>query len=123
MRQTQEFQPIFELTTDSNGQEEQEKFERVLLAAVDSGLMTLGNSGKLTFYECLQMNHGLAKEDIPHNFDLFVETLENVFGKAVCLIEIQIMEALHKYCPDFEFQSDEGAFSFRQYIKTFRVNL
>jgi hypothetical protein len=120
MSQTQEFQPIFEMPSYPNENVARENFDQALLAAVDSGLITLGNLGKRTFYECLQINYGLVKEDIPQKFDLFVEALENIFGKAACLIEIQIMETLHQYCPDFEFQSDIGAFSFRQFVGTFK---
>jgi hypothetical protein len=120
MTQINEFQPVFELTVDRYENGARENFDQALLAAVDSGLMTLGNSGKRVFYECLQMKYGIAKEDIPNKFDLFVTTLENVFGKAVCLIEMQIMETLHQYCPDFEFKSDIGVFSFRQFVETFR---
>ena len=120
MTQAQEFQPVFELTTYQNKNVTRENFDRALLAAVDSGLITLGSLGKRTFYECLQMNYGLVREDIPQRFDFFVETLENIFGKAACLIEMQIMETMHQHCPDFEFQSNINAFSFRQFVKTFK---
>ncbi len=122
MTQTQEFQPVFQIA-DPTEHDGREIFDRVLSEAVDSALLALGSLGRQTFYRFLNENYGLAREDIPCKFEVFVKALEDLFGKAACLVEIQIMQMLHKNTPDFEFPSNADTFTFRRFVETFRAYL
>ena len=72
-----------------------EKFEDVLLEAVDEAFSSLGESVKASIYFHLEHKFILPKQDIPYRIDDFSDALERIFGMATKHLEILIMKKLH----------------------------
>jgi hypothetical protein len=71
-----------------------EKFNRVLLDAIEGGLSLLGDSPKKAIFYHLETSFHLKKEDIPLNLSEFQQALEGVFGPGAPYIERLIMRSL-----------------------------
>jgi hypothetical protein len=73
-----------------------EKFENVLLGAVDEAFSLLGEEVKKALYFHLEHDLLIAKQDIPDRIDDFSDALERVFGIGARQLELLIMQKLHQ---------------------------
>ena len=70
-------------------------FEKILMEAVDEGLLMLGESGRDVVYFRLRHSYALSKEDVPAHPEIFVECLEKIFGSGSRVIEKAIIKSLY----------------------------
>lgn len=71
-----------------------EKFNRVLLDAIEGGLSSLGDSPKNAIFYHLETSFHLKKEDIPLNLLEFQQALDKVFGPGAPYLEKLIIRRL-----------------------------
>ncbi|MDI6690746.1 MAG: hypothetical protein QME50_02620 [Candidatus Bathyarchaeota archaeon] len=72
-----------------------ENFKRVLLEAVDEGLLTFGESGREAVYFHLQNLYDVKKEEIPVKLEEFANGLRKIFGLGADVIEKAIIKSLY----------------------------
>jgi len=92
-----------------------EDFKKVLIAAVDNGLLTLGESPRSAIYFHLERNLKLKKEEIPEKVEKFLEGLENIFGPGSRVVERVIVKDLYVRL-GLEFEEKKN-FEFQDYVK------
>jgi hypothetical protein len=69
-------------------------FNKVLLAAVEEGLASLGDSSKQAIFYHLESSFQIKKENIPANLTEFEKALEGIFGRGASYLETLIMQRL-----------------------------
>ena len=113
---------VYELDTKNEQSSHSHDFNGLLLDAVDEGLGWLGNSAKKTIYRHLETCYNIKRKDIPSKVEVFTEAIEEVFGGAAALLEIQIMKKLHEKVGRFrlDFQESQNLL-FTQYIEAIRL--
>jgi hypothetical protein len=74
----------------------QEKFNRVLLDAIEGGLSSLGNSQREAIFYHLKASFRLKKENIPLNLSEFHQALEEIFGPGSPYLEKVIVRCLYE---------------------------
>jgi len=95
-------------------------FEEVFSEAVDLAFSTLGNKAKQTLICYMEQKLGVEQCAIGSDLEAFSGALEEVFGQATQLIEVQIMHFLHMKVPRFEYAATGSELSFLNYVKAFR---
>ncbi len=120
MQQMATIKPEFRINLE---QARGENFEELFLGAIDSVFSEMGNQSKQAMYGYLERVHGIRRDEIPAKMDAFVAAVEEVFGQASRLIEIQIMQALHRKVSDFKFAESAGSLSFEAYVRALRLSL
>jgi hypothetical protein len=73
----------------------EEKFDTILLEAIDEALLTLGGTAQTSIYFHLATKFAISKQNIPDRVDDFSEALEQIFGLAARQLEILIMKYLN----------------------------
>lgn len=73
----------------------QSNFNRVLLAAIEEGLASLGDSPREAIFYHLESTFQLQKKDIPLNLNEFKSALEQIFGPGAPYLEKMIT---HRLC-------------------------
>jgi hypothetical protein len=89
-------------------------FEQLINETIDDVLSSLGTICKQTIYDTLEKKYKLKKNDIANHTMEFSEALEQIFGDAAALLEIQIMKELSRKVPQFKHWS-EGSLTFPGY--------
>jgi len=82
-------------------------FSKILLAAVEESLSSLGDSPKQAILFHLEASFKIKKENIPTNLTEFVKALEGIFGPGASYLEKLIMKRLHEKL-GLEFENAEG---------------
>ena len=95
-------------------------FKSIVTQAVDETLSSLGREVKPAFYFILEKKFGLNKEDIFNNIESITRTIESIFGESSLLLEIRIMRNLHGKVKTFEYKTNKGELSFRDYLAALR---
>ena len=72
-----------------------EKFNEILLEAIDAALSTLGENAKKSIYFHLTTKFFINKQDIPSKIQDFSDVLDKVFGVGARNLEVLIMAKLH----------------------------
>jgi len=72
-----------------------DKFAKVLIEAVDDGLLILGESARKAIYYHLEKEHSLKREEVLENLEVFAKGLEDMFGAGALVIEKSILANLH----------------------------
>ncbi len=54
--------------------------QELFLESLDRALDTFGTSVRVVVYYELRKSHGVKREDVPQKLDLFVQTIEWIFG-------------------------------------------
>jgi len=81
----------------------QNNFSKILLAAIDESLSSLGDSPKQAILFHLEDSFKIKKEQIPENITEFAKALEKIFGPGASYLEKLIVKRLHeKLGLDFE---------------------
>ena len=84
-----------------------DNFSRIVLAAIEEGLSSLGNSPREAIFYHLEASFQLKKEDIPLNLTEFKQALEKIFGPGAPYIEKLIIRQLCQKL-GLNFEEDEN---------------
>jgi hypothetical protein len=101
----------------------QDEFNVAIVETVDGSLSSLCNLDKEAVYSCLENAFKIKKQEIPCKIEGFADAIEQMFGVGAKLIEIRIMEALHKRIPEFVFFPKKGDVVFKEYVASLRAFL
>jgi hypothetical protein len=101
----------------------EEKFNFGIAEMVDESFSSFRNLNKETVYLRLEKAFKIKKEEIPFRIDGFADAIEQMFGVAAKLVEIRMIEALHKRFPEFVFIPKEGDVDFKEYVVSLRAFL
>ena len=71
-------------------------FAKLLIAAVEESLASLGNSSKQSIFYHLETSFKLKKENIPANLTEFTIALERIFGPGAPYLEKLIAQRLNE---------------------------
>jgi hypothetical protein len=74
----------------------QNSFSKILLSAVEEGLLSLGKSPKESILFHLEDSFRIKKQNIPKNLPEFKNALEGLFGPGAPYIEKTIARRLHE---------------------------
>jgi hypothetical protein len=99
------------------------KFEATMTEAIDESLTSFKSLNKQEIYSCLENVFKIRKEEISCKIEDFTDALNQMFGIGAKLIEIKIIEAVHKRIPEFIFTPRRGAVIFKEYIASLRTFL
>ena len=100
-----------------------DKFKVALMEAIDEGLSAFSTLNKQEIYFHIENIFKIKKDEIPYKIEDFVDAIEQIFGIGAKLIEIRIIEALHKKSPDFMFSPKKGTVIFQEYVASLRIFL
>ncbi len=99
-----------------------EKFDRLLLEAIDEGLSSIGESSKQAIYNHLKIGFNIERQEIPKKLPLFKDALEKILGVGASFLEIIIMKHLHeKVGQTVQLQAPEN-FTFTEYIDAIKCS-
>ena len=98
-------------------------FETTIIEAVDEGFSPFGHSSKQAIYFHLENTFKITKQEIPYKIEEFADAIEQIFGAGAKLIEIRIIEALHKKIQDFVHLPKKGELVFTEYVANLRAFL
>jgi hypothetical protein len=73
----------------------------ILAEAIQESFSSLVKSQKYDIFHYLEKEYSITKENIPKNIEKFVNILEDQFGPGAKLIEIKIIELIHKKIQNF----------------------
>ena len=99
------------------------RFEATLIEAIDESLDLLENLDKCEVYQHLENAFKIKKTEIPYKTKEFTEAMGNIFGRGAELIEIRIIEAVHKRVPEFMFTPKRGIVIFKEYVDSLHAFL
>jgi hypothetical protein len=99
------------------------KFRAAMLEAIDEGFSSFSRLNKQEIYFHVENIFKIRKEEIPCRIEDFADAIEQILGVGAKLIEIRIIEALHKRIPDFMFSPKKGAVIFKEYVASLRIFL
>ncbi|MEM3356648.1 MAG: hypothetical protein QW166_02350 [Candidatus Bathyarchaeia archaeon] len=95
----------------------QEKtFENTLIDAVDTALATFSQTCMQTIYSHLEKTFKIKRQEIPRKTKEFAEALEQIFGESSKIIEIRIIEELHKRHQNFVHFPKKRKLNFIEYL-------
>jgi hypothetical protein len=98
-------------------------FETTIIEAVDEGFSPFGHSSKQAIYFHLETTFKIKKQEIPYKIEEFADAIEQIFGAGAKLIEIRMIEALHKRIQDFVHLPKKGELVFTEYVANLRAFL
>jgi hypothetical protein len=114
---------VCELTTLREPTLHSRDFDRALMEAVDEGLGWLGKSARETIYHHLERDFNIKRRDIPFKVEKFAEAIEQIFGTASALLEIQIMKTLHEKVGDSHMVFPETQnLVFTEYVEAVKLS-
>jgi hypothetical protein len=106
-----------------NQKSSEDRFSIAIMEAIDESYSSLSNLDKQEIYFHLENAFKIKKQEIPCRIEDFADANEQIFGVGAKLIEIRIIEALHKRIPDFMFSPKKGVVIFKEYIASLRAFL
>lgn len=98
-------------------------FEATIIEAVDESFSLFGHSSKQAIYFQLENAFKIKKQEIPCKIEEFADAIEQIFGAGAKLIEIRIIEALHKRIQDFVHLPKKRELVFTEYVANLRAFL
>jgi hypothetical protein len=81
-----------------------ETFKKVLIEAIDAGLLMLGEYGRDLIYFRLKDSYALTKDNIPDHLEIFIKFIREMFGHGAVAIEREIINIL---CKKLEIKLNE----------------
>jgi hypothetical protein len=99
------------------------KFEASITEAIDESLASFKSLNKQEIYAYLENAFKIRKQEIPCKIEDFADAINQMFGIGAKLIEIKIIEAVHKRMPEFMFTPRRGAVIFKEYVASLRAFL
>ena len=99
----------------------QENFRKILLAAVEESLSSLGDSPKQAILFHLEYSFKIKEEHIPENLTEFTKALEEIFGPGASYLEKLMVERLSEKL-GLELEDAEGR-DFLEYVNDVKKRL
>ena len=99
------------------------KFEVTMMEAIDESLSSFASLDKLEVYRHLENCFKIRKQEIPFKTEEFADAMGQMFGIGAKLVEIKIIETVHKRVPEFKFTPRRGTVVFKEYIANLRAFL
>ena len=99
------------------------KFEAIIAEAIDESLASFKSLNRQEIYSCLENVFKIRKEEISSKIEDFADALNQMFGIGAKLIEIKMIEVVHKRIPEFIFTPRTGAVIFKEYVASLRTFL
>jgi hypothetical protein len=90
-------------------------FEHLVNETIDNVFSSLGTVCRQAIYDYLEKKYELKKNDVAGHIIEFSEALEQIFGGAAALLEIQMMRRLYRKVPQFKHRP-KGALTFPDYV-------
>ena len=106
---------FFETTSSVDKSSSRLVFEQLINETIDNVFSSLGTAYSQAIYDYLETKYRLKKNDIADHILEFSEALEQIFGGAAALLEIQIMKKLCRKVPQFKHRP-EGTLTFPDYV-------
>ena len=100
-----------------------DEFKVAIIETVDESFASFSNLDKQAVYCHLENTFKIKKQEIPCKIEGFADAIEQMFGIGAKLVEIKIIEALHKRIPEFVFFPKKGAIGFKEYVASLRAFL
>ena len=100
-----------------------EELNVAIIETVDGSFSSFSNLDKETIYLRLENAFKIKKHEIPCKIETFVDAIEQIFGVGAKLIEIRMIELLHKRIPEFVFFPKKGDIDFKEYVASLRAFL
>jgi len=101
----------------------EDEFKVTIIETVDESFSSFSNLDKQAVYLHLENTFKIKKQEIPCKIEDFADAIEQMFGIGAKLVEIRIIEALHKRIPEFVFFPKKGAIGFKEYVASLRAFL
>jgi hypothetical protein len=95
-------------------------FDAILLEAVDEIFESFGSACKETIYFHLKNTFNIKKQDIPHRIQEFSDVLKQLLGEGAKIIELRMIETLHRKAPNFVYNPSMGELVFADYVEGLR---
>jgi hypothetical protein len=105
----------FEITSSVDKNSSRLVFEQLVNETINNVFSSLGTIFRQAIYDCLEKKYKLKKSDIADHAMEFSEALEQIFGGAAALLEVQIMRKLYRKVPQFKY-CPEGTLIFPDYV-------
>ena len=99
------------------------KFEVIMTEAIDESLASFKSLNRQEIYFCLENVFKIRKEEVSCKIEDFADALNQMFGIGAKLIEIKMIEVVHKRIPEFIFTPRTGAVIFKEYAASLRTFL
>jgi hypothetical protein len=84
------------LSTGSESELDPRKFSKLLLDAVDHGLLMLGETARQAIYDCIENSYQITREQIPEKLEAVHGALTDLLGKGGNMVEMIAAERLYK---------------------------
>jgi len=101
----------------------EDKFNVVIIEAVEESFSLFNNLDNEAAYLHLENAFKIKKQEIPSKIEEFSDAIEQMFGVGAKLLEIRIIEALHKRIREFMFVPKKGDVDFKEYVASLRAFL
>jgi hypothetical protein len=88
----------------------------ILAEAIEESFTPFIKSNNIFHY--LEKEYGLTKYNIPKNIEKFVGIIEDLFGTGSKLIEIKIIELIHKKIKNFAYSPKDHDLFLKEYLVT-----
>jgi hypothetical protein len=105
----------FETTSSVDKKLSRLVFEQLVNETIDDVFSSLGTVCKQAVYDYLEKEYELKKSDVADHMIEFSEALEEMFGGAAALLEIQMMRRFCRKVPQFRHRP-EGTLTFPDYV-------
>jgi hypothetical protein len=97
------------------------EFDKLLQAAIDDALVSIGESVKQAIYFHIESKFNVPRKHVPENLKEFQLGLEKIFGAGARFIEILIMKNLHSKM-GVQLNIDGAQLEFTKYVKAVEQN-
>ena len=99
----------------------EDEFKVAINETLDEVFSSFCNLDKEAVYLHLENAFKIKKQEIPFKIEGFADAIEQMFGVGAKLIEIRIIERLHKRIPEFVFFPKKGDVCFKEYVANLRT--
>ncbi len=106
---------FFETTSSVDKKPSRLVFEQLVNETIDNVFSSLGTVCRQAIYDYLEKKYELKKNDVADHILEFSEALEQIFGGAAALLEIQMIRRLCRKVPQFKHRP-EGSLTFPDYV-------
>jgi hypothetical protein len=110
----------YTLQLSRKSQKPENEFGNLVIKTIDECLSSFNKIDKKAIYSVLEKDYEIKKEEIPYKIESFADALEQILGIGAKLVEIGIIESLHKKFPKFMFFSRNGDICFTEYVTSLR---
>ncbi len=90
-------------------------FEQLVNETIDDVFSTLGTGCRQAIYDHLEEKYEMKRNDVANHILEFSEVLEQIFGGAAALLEIEMMRRLCQKVPQFKHWPEE-TLTFPDYV-------